>query len=208
MNQPDVVEDVRQSVHALTTGFSESVEYVVVVNGVREARRSTRKYDGLIEQLSLNSTTPLQSRAGVGGGGGKPGSRPPINQVYANCIDTIHEGAWIAWEVLCGPGYNSNWTLPQLLALLWDRVTAYADERPEACETVARMARRWVHDARVLLGYESRKVVLADTVCGQCGGTLVVAVDATSDVRCTGTPDTDPCGMVYGRLEWISLLRP
>jgi hypothetical protein len=196
----------RESYNALVNGFSEPVEYVVTVNGQREARRAVRRYDGLLRQLAEQSTTPLPSRGQNGPGGGKAGSRPTMNMVYANAVDTIEENAWIAWELLCGPGYNSEWGLSLLLAHLYDHVKGYADERPDECATVARMARKWVHDARVLLGYESRKVTLADTVCGECGGTLVVAIDATSDVRCIGTASAEPCGMVYGRLEWVSLL--
>ena len=201
----DVVSDVRSSIDALTRGFSESVEYAVEVNGKREARRTTRRHEGLIAQLELNSTTPLQSRVG-GGGGGKPGSRPPINQVYADMVDTIHEQALIAHALLA----RDDDPVPIVLGVILENLrlmvmTEYATKAHE-CGTVARMLNKWVHDARVLLGYESRKVVLADTVCGQCGGTLVVAIDATSDVRCVGTEEGDPCGMVYSRLEWVSLL--
>lgn len=204
MDRDRIVTDVQSAVAALTRGFAEPVEYVVEVNGIREAKRTYRRHEGLIAQLELNSTTPLQSRVG-GGGGGKPGSRPPINQVYADMVDTIHEQALIAWGLVIDQDVCKR-TLTSLIIGIGLLVETRCEEIPHDCGTVARMLNKWVHDARVLLGYESRKVVLADTVCGQCGGTLIVAIDATSDVRCIGTEAADSCGMVYNRLEWVSLL--
>lgn len=201
----DPVSSVRDDYEALIYGFRESVEFVRVVNGQREAHRVVRRYDGLIGQLMAQSTVPLPSRTGDGPGGGKPGSRPPMNMVYSNAVDTIEEQAIEAWADI-EPDLPPTSPLACLLADLRTAAITYADERPQGVQRLARAFRRWVHDARVLLGYESRKVTLADTVCGECGGTLAVAIDATSDVRCIGTADNDPCGMIYGRLEWVSLL--
>lgn len=200
--------ELYRSIDALTVGFSEPIEYVVEVNGVREARRVMRRYDALLSQLEAAGVEPLQSRAPGPGGGGKPGSRPPINEAYVNCIERIHEGAQDVWAVLNSEGARYHGPLAHLLVSIKICVGSHAEEYAWHDRTVTawREARSWVHDARVLLGYESRKTTLADTVCGQCGGTLVVAVDATSDVRCIGTQDSDPCGMVYGRLDWVSLL--
>jgi hypothetical protein len=197
--------DVRQCYEQLVFGFREPVEFVRVVNGQREVHRVERRYEGLIGQLMMQSTVPLPSRTGDGPGGGKPGSRPPLNMVYRNAVDTIQEQAYVLWEMM-EPESPPTEPLTCLLADLRTAAITYADERPKDVQTLARGFRKWVTSARVLLGYESRKVTLADTVCGQCGGTLAVAVDATSDVRCIGTADADPCGMIYGRLEWVSLL--
>lgn len=201
-----VTEEIRSLVEQLTRGFNEHVDYVVDLHGTRHARTAIRHYEGLLTQLEANSTMPLQSRAQGSGGGGKPKSRPPLNTVYSDMRDTIHEGALTAWVLL----YEDRaWpiALPALLEELQRGVALNCGDSFYECATIAGMARKWVHDARVLLGYESRKVVLADTVCGECGGALMVAVDATSDVRCAGTPATESCGTVYGRLEWISLLQ-
>lgn len=194
----------RESVTALVNGFSERVEFVRVVNGQREVHTALRRYSGLIEQLTDQSTVPLARTGGNGPSGGKPGSRPPMNMVYANAVDTIHEGALTAWESLSddAPPY----ALPVLLEELYRLVRCQFEEHSVEYAYYARMARKWVHDARCLLGYESRRTAVQDVTCGECGGTLVVAFDATSDVRCIGTASADPCGMVYGRLEWVSLL--
>lgn len=203
---PDRAEaDVRECYEQLVYGFREPVEFVRVVNGVREVHRVERRYEGLIGQLMMQSTVPLPSRTGDGPGGGKPGSRPPLNMVYRNMVDTIEEQAKALWGEIDGES-APPWPLATVLAALREWVIDNVTDGPDMAQAVARGFRRWVHDARVLLGYESRKVTLADTVCGQCGGTLAVAVDATSDVRCIGTADEDPCGMIYGRLEWVSLL--
>lgn len=201
----DPVSSVREDYEALVYGFREPVEFVRVVNGQREAHRVVRRYDGLIGQLMAQSTVPLPSRTGDGPGGGKPGSRPPMNMVYSNAVDTIDEQASDLWADI-EPDTNPASPLAALLADLREWVIDSADEHPQDAQKVARAFRRWVHDARVMLGYESRRVTLADTVCGECGGTLAVAIDATSDVLCIGTVDADPCGMIYGRLEWVSLL--
>lgn len=64
-----------------------------------------------------------------------------------------------------------------------------------------------VRQARVTLGYEAPQRILADTVCGNCGGALRVASDAQSDVKCAGTESEPPCGTVYKRWEWMELLK-
>jgi len=77
---------------------------------------------------------------------------------------------------------------------------------------VADRADEWVKSARLLLGYEVRSVMLADTVCGVCGGALSVPRDASGDVVCVGLPYDDPqeaqqpCGAVYRRLDWPDLV--
>ena len=202
----DPVESVRADYEALVYGFRESVDFVRIVDGHREAHSVVRRYDGLIAQLMHQSTTPLPSRTGEGPGGGKPGSRPPLNMVYRNMVDTIAEQAQTLWEDYTDPEVDPRGDVGAILADLRAWVIDSVSTRENGAQIVARAFRRWVHDARVMLGYEGRRVTLADTVCGECGGTLVVAIDATSDVRCVGTDDAEPCGMVYGRLDWVSLL--
>ena len=68
---------------------------------------------------------------------------------------------------------------------------------------------QYVKRARLLLGYDVRMRTIADTVCGECGGTLIVADDASSDVFCVGNAEagTATCGRRYDHTEWIDLLR-
>jgi hypothetical protein len=60
--------------------------------------------------------------------------------------------------------------------------------------------------ARLFLGYDAPLMVIKDTVCGTCGGSLTVARDASTSVRCIGTEDQEPCGTEYPRHTWIALL--
>ena len=90
-------DSVREDYEHLVYGFREPVEFVRVVNGQREAHRVVRRYDGLIGQLMAQSTVPLPSRTGDGPGGGNPGTRPPLNMVYRNAVDTIEEHATELW---------------------------------------------------------------------------------------------------------------
>lgn len=66
--------------------------------------------------------------------------------------------------------------------------------------------RTWIHDARILLGYDVPMREIADTVCGECEGKLIVADDASSDVICVGTESTESCGRRYPHWEWLELL--
>jgi hypothetical protein len=65
---------------------------------------------------------------------------------------------------------------------------------------------KYVKRARLLLGYDVPMKEIAGTVCGECGGTLIVADDASSDVICVGSLDTESCGRRYDHTEWIALL--
>lgn len=66
--------------------------------------------------------------------------------------------------------------------------------------------KKFVGQARIILGYDVPMAQIADTVCGECGGVLIVAEDASSDVICTGTPSADSCGKRYPYWEWLALL--
>jgi hypothetical protein len=200
---------MRKHVDALVWGFNEHIDYVVEVKGMNgthyERRGAVRRCEGLLAQLWTNSITPLQSRAQSGPGSpNKAGSRSPLNDRYADLIDTIHEQAREVWATLEDPEAIPG-PLPLLLAELAASVDRQCEERPNACKTAAHRAGAWVRSARITLGYETRQVQLTDSVCGRCGGTLIVAADASTDVRCIGTDDEPACGMVYGRAEWLSL---
>jgi hypothetical protein len=74
----------------------------------------------------------------------------------------------------------------------------------KACQ--AAMGKQWgkLRELRGLirryLDYDSGTILIAGTVCHHCEGPLVVARDASSDVRCT------QCGHAYPRHDWLSLL--
>lgn len=64
-----------------------------------------------------------------------------------------------------------------------------------------------VKRCRRFLGYEMHKSALRDSECDVCGGTLVVAQDASSDVFCVGLTAGGGCGKRYRRTDWAAMLK-
>lgn len=60
---------------------------------------------------------------------------------------------------------------------------------------------RLYHRVRDYLGY-ARMVKLTSTSCHVCGGQLIVAEDASTDVMCIA----EGCGNVYRQADWIEIL--
>lgn len=79
-------------------------------------------------------------------------------------------------------------------------------DKVEATGEPVKRLRKLRRQARLMLGYDAPLMVIADTVCGVCGGALTVARDASTSVRCIGTEDEEPCGNEYPQHTWISLL--
>lgn len=126
-------------------------------------------------------------------------------------IDTVSEEArhWYSdlWFVVKGTPAPSTArkNLPEVLTMLL-LVADQAHEYPALVHELAGSARKWVNKGRIMLGYQKPHVQLQSTVCGECGGALAVASDASSDVRCVGTPTDPACGHVYRRENWLELL--
>jgi hypothetical protein len=193
---------MRAHCEALLTKVHERIEYRTAGG---EERIYNRVFPGLLAQLHHESTVPMASKPQGGGSPNPSVSRSPMNQTYADCIEQIEEEAvneMGLWAEPCQCAYN----LPHLLADLLHMVESNATEDLHSCRRTEQRARMWVRNARVLLGYETRKIALPDTVCGTCGGALIVAADASTDVQCIGTPTNPSCGMSYERLRWIDLL--
>lgn len=131
------------------------------------------------------------SPVAMGGRYGKPGSRPPAPLDMLDLVNVIKN-----W--LDGVGIPPG-PLPERLRAL---VSACGGMDGVEAHRVAEKLSRYVRSARIVLQYDVPKRALRDTVCGECGSTLVVATDAGSDVKCTG----EDCGTVYRRYEWIDLL--
>lgn len=209
----DLTTDMHHAVQALTRGFSERIEYGLIVNNEKEMRANTRHYPSLIGQLRERACAPMQSHSGGPSGPNKSGSRPPTNTQYSDILDDMAEQAEAAWavarEVSMPPG-NSN-HVPHLEHRLidlkrWVEVNSGEVEHPTHCRVVVTTTQGWVKRARIALGYETRKVMLADASCTNCGGWLEVAMDATTDVSCVGSATTPACGHNYDRLRWIDLI--
>jgi hypothetical protein len=207
-----VVTDIQryaESITALTVGWNERIEYVVSICGNREARAKTIRHDGLLAQLKAASTSkPVAGAKSERGAPNKPASRPPGNMAPLNLIDTIYEEAqYLHDEIWCTvkgvpPVVHEQAAYIHHLGIL----VAQAGEYPELVRNASSAARSWVTRAKVMLGHQRPTVMLADKVCGECGGALSVADDASTDVKCAGTPDSSPCGVIYRQEEWVAML--
>lgn len=173
-----------------------------------EARARTVQLSSLIEQLQEAIAEPVSMTGGDGASGDKPHSNPPGNQEALDLLMAIKADAASCFGALRQQLYPAH---PQRAV---DTVTALRTlpdwcamaGGAEAAGNVRETLRKHVRTARIVLGYDTRQSMLADVVCGDCGGALIVADDASTDVRCIGSPDAAPCGTRYYRWQWIDLL--
>lgn len=206
------IERLGQSVQMLVNGWSERIEYKVRINDVIEARAKSVRHNALLAQLHEAALHGTSNGSSNGGSTNKPGSRPPLNMAPLNLVDSITEQAQYHYHSLCTMVNAKPPSLmrkrPVIQTLHHIVVTALnAHEYPQEVREVTRAAQMWVRKSRVMLGYEKPHVLLKDTVCGTCGGALVVASDASSDVRCIGTNAGPSCGQVYPRYQWLDLMQ-
>ncbi|SOE25632.1 hypothetical protein [Streptomyces sp. OK228] len=176
-----------------------------------EARARTVQLPSLIEQLQEAVAEPVSMTGGDGASGDKPHSKAPGNQEALDLLMSIKIDAAICYsglrQVLYPAHPERNVSVVSALRALPDWCAMASDSGYEqiVCD-VKEVLRKRVRSARIILGYDTRQSMLADVVCGDCGGALVVADDASTDVRCIGTPDAAPCGTRYYRWDWINLL--
>ncbi|MFF0183531.1 hypothetical protein [Streptomyces sp. NPDC005244] len=173
-----------------------------------EARARTVQLTSLIDQLQEAIAEPVSMTGGDGASGDKPHSNPPGNQEAldllmaikadaARCYSELHQLLFPEYPRRGVNTVTALRTLPDWCAMAGGS---------EVAGNVKEALRKHVRTARIVLGYDTRQHMLADTVCGVCGGALIVADDASTDVRCIGSPDTAPCGTRYYRWQWIDLL--
>lgn len=200
----DLTTDMHTAVQALTRGFSERIEYGVVMAGEREGRANTRHYPSLIGQLRERACAPMQSHGGGPSGPNKSGSRPPTNTQYSDILDDMAEQAGALYR--CVDDDTRVRGLEHLIVDLKAWVERNAVNDDVQARVILNTTQGWVKRARIALGYETRKVMLADASCTNCGGWLEVAMDATTDVSCVGDATKPACGHSYDRLRWIDLI--
>lgn len=176
-----------------------------------EARARTVQLPSLIDQLQEAVAEPTSMVGGDGASGDKPHSNPPGNQEALDLLLSIKTDVLVCYGGLHQLLYPTHperaVSVISALRTLPDWCAMASDSGYEqiVCD-VKEVLRKRVRSARIILGYDTRQTMLADTVCGECGGALIVADDASTDVRCIGTPDAPPCGTKYYRWQWIDLL--
>lgn len=176
-----------------------------------EARANSMQLTSLVVQLQEAVTEPV-SMAGSEGIGAmdKPHSSPPGNGEALACLMDIGDDARRHYKSLREALYpdhaeRKGVTVISALRALPDWC-AMASEYEELVYEIKEDLRKRVRTARIILGYDSPMKMLASVLCGDCGGALIVADDASTDVRCIGTPEAAPCGTKYMRWDWIKLL--
>lgn len=180
----------------LTKGWTERVEHQETVRVVR--------FGGLLPQLESMAREQCSISSGGGSNPNKSVSRPPLNMAPLNLIDDIKSECALTrialWSRTTGPDLSTNVTLTrQLHDVAW-LCMQLEDRWPDFTSAAVNTGQAWVKRARIMLGYETREIAIAGTVCHVCNGVLVVAADASSDVRCLD------CGHVYPRWSWLSML--
>lgn len=175
-----------------------------------EERVSTQWQRSLIDQLQEAVTEPVSIAGGDGASGDKPHSNPPGNQealdwLYdvkskaSECYSRLHEALYPTHRTRAVSTLTALRTLPD-----WCAIAADSELYDPVCE-VKETLRKLVRSARITLGYET-PVSVFEYQCGECGGALIAAADASTDVRCVGTDDAPSCGMKYFRYQWAELL--
>lgn len=195
----DDVAELAHVVDVLVKGRAERIEYRIIVGGSVESRAESRRHPPLLIELRCAASRDVFSTGkGGGGSGGKPGSL-----IFLDLIREIRAAARKAradWNAT-----PSGAVLPVAYELR--SLVSLAQSAPESdAGDVTWALKRLTKTARIQLGYEIQSRTLAETVCGACGGVLKVADDASSDVWCSGTSETPPCGQVYPNEEWVSML--
>lgn len=192
-----------------------SVSLGLLINGWYDEREW--KHEPLLAQLGYEALVQRSGEPSLGSNPNKAGSRAPGNAAPLSLLADIKEQGH---QLLCdaillkerepSKAYKHLKVVDVLLNLVRE-TTGLEHVHPQFVCKVATAADTWVKDARLLLGYEVRSVMLADTVCGTCGGALSVPRDASGDVVCVGKPYADPelaeppCGAVYRCWDWPKL---
>lgn len=209
------VERIGQLYSHLVHGWDEHIEWserIITLKGdlILEKRAKYIRQAGLIPQLQV-AVSVKGSSNGQGPSSNKPGSRPLINMAALDLLDHIVVGAQTWHDKLYDELYihhavGNNRRLTHVLANILPMCERLQHVKPSLVRGVLKDANQWTKRARILLGYDKPLVMLRDTVCGECGGGLAVATDASTDVRCVGTPEESPCGVVYPRFRWLEMV--
>lgn len=198
---------------ALVKGWREPITYVVTINGDDEGRRRELQQDALIAQLERAVSEQRSKGGGGGGSSNKPATKPPGNPQFADYLDDMYEQAVTLYKCTAGipEDFRVATDVRGILGALASWATSRNDDYDNQVKAIESHMCAWVRRARLMLGYDVKEVMLADVSCHVCGGALMVAADASSDVRCVGIPmegpdGMEPCGHVYPRHRWVDFL--
>jgi hypothetical protein len=173
---------------SLSVGEAKHYECTCPVRAEKRVERVTQP--SILAQLD-ESADALTPGLASGARGTKPCSRPPATLDMLDLLCTID-----VWLDEVGSDATSR---PARLRRLVTMSGTHSNQWTfEVCLRLA----RYTKTARIMLNYDAPKRSLRDVVCGECGSTLVVAIDASSDVGCVG----GGCGKIYRQYEWVDLI--
>lgn len=197
-----------QTINELVDGWDERIEYMVSINQNIERRAQTIRHPALLDELRTfahDGVLPSASLDSSGGSSNKPGSKPPCGLDAADLVMEIASYArncrWAFTDY--GPSKGPRRLIAEECRGLVSIAQTSATD--EDIDDFLRAMRSFVRRAKILLGHEQPSMAIQGTVCGECGGTLRVAIDASTDVRCAGLPGQPGCGTRYPRHQWIDL---
>lgn len=220
------IEKIRDNCALLTHGWQEKIEYKVPVTYhttgceqnvgctcpvTNEARARTVKHPGLLNQLEEfqqhrdSDRGPRAERGAPHAGGSRP---PGELGGFLTLDEIVAEVYTVVDRVLDEGGRDRSYaacSIRDVLNGLAYQMEQIERDRPDLVHDIIRATDRWVAKAKASLRLTVASATLADTVCGNCGGGLVVAWDNSTDVACAGTPAAPPCGETYPMSEWLSL---
>lgn len=208
------LDDIRDMHSQLLAGWSEHIEYAVVVGGNTERRAKQIRHPALIAELQARAVETLASQGADPSGrgtAGSPGSRPPIKLAPLALVEDIkrealeiHDACVFQITGQMRPAVQHR-PLPTIMHNTIPLLDQLQHQRPAMVTRAHGAARGWVRRARLMLGHDTRTTLLRDKVCGECDGQLAVAADATTDVRCVGTDERAGCGVIYERARWLDM---
>lgn len=220
---------IEENIKQLTTGWQEKIEYDKPVKYhqggcadgtgcacpvVNEKRSKYIRHKPLLEQLREYArhvdlgAEPQAER----GSPNKSGSKPPASMAGFHALDEIHIEAYsLTDRVMRESGRSKTFGVD------YKKLAAMLDQLPYQCRQIVTdyphlvgdilaATGKWVDMAKRVLGFKTSEVMFRDTVCGECGGALLVGRDPNkTDVRCGGTPSTPSCGTKYPMSQWLEL---
>lgn len=218
------LDDVRQAVDDLArqvrTAALHTRDKGIGLDGVNRNAPTQHvhrtRQPGLVAQLDASPLLGAVkgARYDQGGGHAKPTSRPPLDLSAMDLLADMAAGVR-GWRQRLG-GRGRRPLVGELRALVG---LSHCASDLQLRDLVADL-RSWVRTARVALSYDAPVVDLPDFACPDCGGSLKVLSDASSDVWCAGGVPVEgpalqgrgwpmrsrPCGATWPRGQWVLLL--
>lgn len=199
---PSKGETIRSLVAELKWGWFETIEWTDS-EGVRRSR--VVHQESLMAQIAKEVAEPRSFRSDESKNANKSTSKPPGNfqaiTLAEEALEVVQAVRVILRFHLLKPDCDD-------VDSMIEATESNGDSKgPLILSACLDLLKPVVKRCRRFLGYEMHKSALQDSECDVCGGTLVVAQDASSDVFCVGLTAGGGCGKRYRRTDWAAMLK-